>query len=433
LLNLFNPKAFEAFSVRDFRLYWTGNTLSKLGTEMQHIALAWQIYLMTNQPLSLGLVGIVRAGPVLLFSVFGGALADSMSRRKLLLITQSSLLILSTIMAITVLTGIATVELLYLLVFLSATASSADGPAHSAVIPSLVPRNLMTNAITLNNLSWSVAGIIGPAMGGLIIAGFGAGAAFAFDAFSFLAVIIVLLLVKAPLLPPEIPLDQRGIRGNLRRIKQGFSFLARTRIVLTLALLDFFAMLFGASLTLLPVFARDILKVGPEGLGILASAPAVGAVLGAAGLTLVKRPRFPGRIVLFAIGLYAICVIVFGLSTLFWLSWLMLAGTGLADTISMTMRQSIRQLMTPEEYRGRIAGVSYLFAVSGTQLGEFEAGVMAQVIGTQPAVALGGIACLSMVCLISWRSRSIRYFEETHAVDYEPPALRSEVTKKLNV
>lgn len=408
--------------VRDYRLYWTGNTLSKLGTEMQQLALAWQIYLLTGQPLSLGIIGIVRAGPVILFSIFGGALADIMSRRKLLLITQSTLLALSTIMAVTTATGIATVGLLYVLVFLSSTASSADGPAHSAVIPSLVPRHIMTNAITLNNLSWSVAGIIGPALGGLIIAGFGAGVAFALDAVSFLGVIIALLLVKAPLLPGEVPADQRGIRGNLQRIWEGFAFLGRTRMVLTLALLDFFAMLFGASLTLLPVFAKDILKVGAEGLGVLAAAPAVGAVLGAAGLTLFKRPRFPGRIVLAAIALYSVCVIVFGLSTIFWLSWLMLAGTGLADTISMTMRQSIRQLLTPEEFRGRIAGVNYLFAVSGTQLGEFEAGVLAQVIGTQPAVALGGLACLGMVSLINWRSQGIRHFVESHAVDYEPAA-----------
>ena len=422
MLKIFNPQAFEALGVRDYRLYWTGNTLSKFGTEMQQVALAWQIYLLTGQPLSLGIIGIVRAGPAILFSIFGGALADIMSRRKLLLITQSTLLALSTIMAVTTATGVATVGLLYVLVFLSATAASADGPAHSAVIPSLVPRQIMTNAITLNNLSYSVAGIFGPAMGGLIIGWFGASAAFGFDAVSFLAVIIALLLVKAPLLPGEIPAGQRGVRGNLRRIGEGFAFLGRTRMVLTLSLLDFFAMLFGASMTLLPVFAKDILKVGAEGLGVLASAPAVGAIIGASALTLFRRPRFPGRVVLAAITFFAICVAVFGLSNLFWLSWLALAGTGLADTISMTMRQSIRQLLTPEEFRGRIAGVNYLFAVSGTQLGEFESGVLAQLIGTQPAVAIGGLACLVTVGLISWRSRAIRYFVESHAVDYEPPA-----------
>jgi MFS family permease len=283
----------------------------------------------------------------------------------------------------------------------------------------------MTNAITLNNLAYSVAGILGPALGGLIIGWFGASAAFGFDAVSFLAVIIALTLVKTPLLPGEIPPEQRGIRGNLQRIGEGFQFLGRTRLILALSLLDFFATLFGAAMTLLPVFAKDILHVGAEGLGVLAAAPAIGAIIGASGLTLFRRPKFPGRVVLAAITVYALCVFGFGISTFFWLSWLALAGTGFADTISMTMRQSIRQLLTPEEFRGRISGVNYLFAVSGTQLGEFESGVLAQVIGTQPAVAIGGLACLVTVGLISWRNKGIRYFEESHAVDAEPTLVKA--------
>ncbi|MBN9388118.1 MAG: MFS transporter [Chloroflexi bacterium] len=430
MLKIFNPQAFEALGVRDYRLYWTGNTLSKLGTEMQQVALAWQIYLLTGQPLSLGIIGIVRAGPAILFSIFGGALADIMSRRKLLLITQTTLLTLSTIMAVTTATGFATVGFMYLLVFLSSTAASADGPAHAAVIPSLVPRHLMTNAITINNLAYSVAGILGPALGGLIIGWFGASAAFGFDAVSFLAVIIALLLVKAPLLPGEVPPEQRGIKGNLKRIGEGFQFLGRTRMILALSLLDFFATLFGAAMTLLPVFAKDILHVGAEGLGVLAAAPAIGAIIGASGLTLFRRPKFPGRVVLAAITIYALCVFAFGISTLFWVSWLALVGTGFADTISMTMRQSIRQLLTPEEFRGRISGVNYLFAVSGTQLGEFESGVLAQVIGTQPAVALGGLACLVTVGLISWRNKGIRYFEESHAVDAIPAPVKTVESKQ---
>lgn len=379
---------------------------------MQTVALSWQVYILTGQPLSLGIIGLVRAGPVIVFSIFGGALADSMSRRRLLLITQVILASLSAIMALLTVTGVATVWMLYLLTFLAAIAVSADGPAHAAVIPSLVPRNLLTNAITVNNLSWSVAGIAGPALGGLIIGWFGASVAFAIDAASFLAVIWVLLVVQTPLLAPELSAEERGISGNLRRIKLGFVFLRRKPIMISLMLLDFFAVLFGASLTLLPVFARDILKVGPEGLGLLAAAPAVGAVLGAVGLTALKRPHWPGRVVLGAIVIYGVCVAVFGLSTIFWLSWLMLAGTGIADTVSMTMRQSIRQLLTPDEMRGRIGGVNYLFAVSGTQLGEFESGLAAQLIGAQPAVALGGLACVLMAWAVTFITPSIRNFLE---------------------
>lgn len=412
---MFNPEAFQSLRERDFRFYWCGNTLSKLGSEMQTIALAWQIYLLTGEPLSLGLIGLVKAGPVIVFSILGGALADAMSRKRLLLITQTLLLTLSALLAVLAFSGAATVWLLYILVFLAAIASSADGPAHAAIIPSLVPRHLMTNAITLNNLSWSVAGIAGPALGGILIGLAGVGTAYAVDAASFLAVIAVLLVIRTPLPAPDLSQEERTWRGNLRRIGDGFGFLRHNSIIFNLMLLDFFAVLFGASLTLLPVFAKDILKVGPEGLGVLAAAPAVGAIIGAASLTLMRRPRWPGRVVLGAIAVYGLCAALFGLSTLFWFSWLMLAGTGIADTVSMTMRQSIRQLLTPEELRGRIGGVNFLFAVSGTQLGEFEAGLAAQLIGAHLAVAIGGLACVGLVGVVAGRLPTIRNFVEEAA------------------
>jgi MFS family permease len=412
LKRLFNSEALQSLRVRDFRLYWTGNTLSRLGNEMQIVALAWQVYLLTGEPLSLGLLGLVRAGPVMLFTIFGGVLADSMSRRRLLIITSSALMLTSALLAVLTISGVVTIWMLYVLTFLAAIAESVDGPAHAAVIPSLVPREMLLNGLGINNLSWSMAGIIGPALGGLVIGWFGAGVAFAIDAASFLAVIWVFISVRRPLFAPELSAEERSLKGNLRRIRQGFSFLYLHPILLGLSLVDFFAVLFGASLTLLPVFAKDVLKVGPEGLGLLAAAPAVGAVAGAMGVTFLRRPRFPGQVVLVAIFFYGLCVAGFGLSTVFWLSWLFLAGTGVSDTVSMTMRQTIRQLLTPEEMRGRISGVSFFFAVSGNQLGDFEAGVAAQLIGAQPAVALGGLACALMVVGVGTLYPRIRKFTE---------------------
>ncbi len=412
MIRFFNLEALQSLKVRDFRLYWFGNTLSHLGSEMQVVALAWQVYLLTNEPLSLGFVGLVRAGPVMIFTIFGGALADSMSRRRLLIITSTSLMLTSGLLAVLTISGVATVWMLYVITFFAAIASSIDGPAHAAVIPSLVPRNLLVNGITLNNLSWSVAGILGPALGGLIIGWLGAGAAFAVDAVSFLAVIWVISIVRSPLYAPELSAEERSFKGNLRRIGQGFSFLRVNPILLGLMLVDFFAVLFGASLVLLPVFARDVLKVGPEGLGLLAAAPAVGAVFGAVVLTVIRRPRHPGQLVLVAVAIYGLCVFAFGISTIFWVSWLLLAGTGIADTTSMTMRQSIRQLLTPEEMRGRIGGVSFFFAVSGNYLGDFEAGLAAQLIGAQPAVMLGGAACVAMVFGVGALYPTIRQFRE---------------------
>lgn len=410
---LFNSAAFQSLKVRDFRLYWLGNTLSQFGTQMQAVALAWQIYLLTHQPLSLGLIGLVQAGPALLFSIFGGVLADSMSRRRLLLITQTVLLILSAALALITFGGSREVFFFYLLIFLSAIAVSADGPTQSAVVPSLVPRPLMANAITLNNLAGSIAGVMGPALGGLVIGWFGVGTVFALDAVSFLAMIAALLLIRTPLYTPTIVQGEvRTIAGSVNRIVEGFRFLRHNLIILNFMLLDFFAVLFGAALTLLPIFAQDILKVGPAGLGVLAAAPAIGSLLGAVGLTVFHRPRKPGLVVLISIAVYGFAAAIFGLSHLFWLSWLMLAITGIADTISMTLRQSVRQLLTPEELRGRIAGVHILFASSGTQLGEFESGVIAQLIGAQPAVALGGFLCLAMVTGVTIFYPKIRRFRE---------------------
>lgn len=411
--SFFNPEALNSLKIRDFRLYWFGNTLSKLGNEMQIVALAWQLYLLTGEPLSLGLLGLVRAGPVMVFTIFGGVLADSMSRRRLLLMTSSSLMLISALLAGLTLSGQIEVWMLYLLTFLAAIASSIDGPTHATVVPSLVPRHLLVNAITLNNLSWSVAGILGPALGGLIIGWFGAGIAFGLDAVSFLGVIWAITQVRSSLYAPQLSAEERSVRGNLRRLREGFSFLRLYPILLGLMLLDFFAVLFGGSLTLLPVFAKDILKVGPEGLGVLAAAPAVGAVIGAVGLTLIRRPKRPGQVVLLAILIYGLCVCAFGMSSVFWLSWLFLAGTGVADTISMTMRQSIRQLLTPEEMRGRISGVSYFFAVSGNHLGDFEAGLAAQLFGAQPAVIFGGLACALLVFGVAALYPTIRDFRET--------------------
>ncbi len=404
-------EAFASFQIRNYRLYWAGNSLSKLGTEMQTVALAWQVYLLTNEPLSLGLIGLVRAVPAIIFSVVGGALADSVDRRRLLIWLQLALMLISGVLAAVTLSGAATPWMFYALTFLAAIASSIDGPTQAALVPTLVPRQLMTNAITLNNLAWSMAGIIGPALGGLAIGWFGAGAAFGFNAVSFLAVAIALLLVDAPANRPVLSEAERSINGNLSRIKDGFAFVLKHRVIGGLMLLDFFAVLSGASLTLLPVFAKDILKVGPEGLGLLAAGPAAGSIVGALLLTFTKRPSRPGQIVLGSIVVYGLCTVLFGISREFWFSWLMLAGTGIADTVSMTMRQSIRQMLAPEEMRGRISGVSFLFAVSGTQLGEFEAGVAAQLIGTQPAVALGGMACVGLVLAVAALNSSIRRFE----------------------
>ncbi len=402
--------ALAVLAVRDYRLYWTGNVVSKVGTEMQHVALAWQIYALTGQPLSLGLVGLLRAGPALVLPIVGGAAGDAMSRRTLLVGSQAAQVLLSGALAGLTFAGLTNVWILYAFVFLTACVSSLEGPVRGTITPALVPRELLTPAVALNNLLWSVASIVGPALGGLALGAFGAAWVYAFDAASFLVVMGGVIALRTPLLTPEVAAEERGPRGQLRRILLGFDFVRTQPVLLGLMALDFAAVLLGASHVLLPVFAKDVFLVGPEGLGLLAAAPAAGAVMGAALMALLPYPRRPGVWVLAAIAAYGASVAGFGLAPTFWLAWACLAGTGLADTISMTLRQTIRLLVTPDPMRARVGGINYVFAVSGTQLGEFEAGVAAQWFGVRAATAAGGLACVALVALCAWRFPAIRRF-----------------------
>lgn len=403
--------ALAVLAVRDYRLYWSGNVVSKVGTEMQHVALAWQIYALTGQPLSLGLVGLLRAGPALILPIVGGAAGDAMSRRALLLGLAALQVALSASLALLTHFALATVTILYAFVFLTACVSSLEGPVRGTVTPTLVPRELLTPAVALNNLLWSTASIVGPAVGGLALGAFGATWVYAFDAASYGCMVAGLLAIRTPLLTPDLDASERGPAGQLRRIQEGFDFVRTQPVLLGLMALDFAAVLLGASHVLLPVFARDIFAVGPEGLGLLAAAPAAGAVVGAALMALLPYPRRAGVWVLWAIAAYGACVAGFGAAPTFWLAWACLAGTGIADTISMTLRQSIRLLVTPDPMRARVGGINYVFAVSGTQLGEFEAGVAAQWFGTRAATAAGGLACVALVALCAWRFPAIKRFE----------------------
>lgn len=402
--------ALAVLAVRDYRLYWMGNVVSKVGTEMQHVALAWQIYALTGQPLSLGLVGLLRAGPALVLPIVGGALGDAIDRRTLLVGLQLVQVLLSGALAFLTWAGMAPVAVLYGFVFLTACVSSLEGPVRGTITPALVPRELLTPAVALNNLLWNTAAIVGPAIGGLALAALGAAAVFAIDAATFLVTMGGILALHARLLTPDVPEDERGPRGQLRRIRHGFDFVVGQPVLLGLMALDFAAVLLGASHVLLPAFAKDVFAMGPEGLGLLAAAPAAGAVIGAALMALVPFPTRPGRWVLVAIAGYGLCVAGFGLAPTFWLAWACLAGTGVADTISMTLRQTIRLLITPDPMRGRVGGINYVFAVSGTQLGEFEAGVAAQAFGVRAATAAGGLACLGLVAFCAWRFPAIARF-----------------------
>jgi MFS family permease len=272
-------------------LLWAGQFVSMLGTQMQTVALSWLVYDLTGSPAQLGGVALVRAIPTMVLSLFGGTLADQMDRRRLLLLTQSTAAFLLGVLALVVSLGMTSLPLLYLLAFTSAAAMSFDAPARQALVPLLVPRERLANALALNVLAWDVAAIAGPALGGLVIAHVSVAAAFWVDAASYLAVVAALLAMRRDLPVPK--LERRGWTAFM----DGLRFVRHRPLLWQLMLLDFFAVLLASSTGLLPVFARDVLRVGPDGLGLLFAAPSAGAIVGAGLFALLPTPRWPGQVV----------------------------------------------------------------------------------------------------------------------------------------
>lgn len=397
---------FVALRHYDFSLLLLGRFVNTLGRQMQTVAIAYHVYQLTNSPLQLGLLGLFRVLPVFVFSFFGGMLADTVDRRRLLLLTQPILLGCSAALALLTALGAVNIFAIYGLTFLTAAAGSLDMPARQALIPNLVPRKHLPNALSWNITAMQVATIAGPALGGVTIAALGFAWTYAIDAISFLAVIAALLLMRAR--PGAAATSQR----NWRTAIEGLGFIRRNPIIMAVMGLDFGATFWGSATVLLPIFADDILRVGATGLGLLSSAPAVGALIGAVGMTLISnRIRRPGLPLLLAVIAFGLATVGFGLSRNVPLAFLFLAGTGLTDTISMTLRHQILQLLTPDALRGRVTAANQVFVQGGPQLGQLEAGAVAAAFGAPISVASGGIACVITVLIIALAVPAIRRYE----------------------
>ncbi|MBX3071247.1 MAG: MFS transporter [Thermomicrobiales bacterium] len=379
----------------DYRLLWSAEVLSMIGSQIQKIAVTWQVYELTEDAFKLGLLGLCRFVPVILFGIAGGVMADRGDRRRTLMMAQSLLLLLSMILALLTITGSITLLAIYGITVLTATVEGVSNPTRQALIPLLVPKSEFPAASTMNILAMNVSMVVGPAIGGVILATLGVGAAYLVDAFSFTAVIASVLLMKTR--PPRIHVSMGGFAAAI----EGLRFLRTTPVLLGVMGADFVATLFGACTTLMPIFADDILDVGPRGLGLLLSAPAAGAVIVASSLSLFRLPDRAGRGIMASIVVYGACLVGFGLSRNFALSLLLLAGSGAADVLSATLRHAARNLLTPDELRGRVASVHRTLAGGGPQLGDFRAGVAASMIGAGPAVAIGGLATVLSAMAIS--------------------------------
>ena len=391
-----HERAFRVLRYRDFRLFWSAELVSVLGTQIQRVAIIWQVYQLTGSAFQLGLLGLFRFFPVLVFGLAGGVIADQRDRRQTLLITQVILLLTSGVLVVTTATDAISMPVIYGVTFFSAMVSSVAQPTRQALIPNLVPVSSLTNAMTMNILAYQVAAVSGPAIGGLIIAWSGVGAAYMIDVISFTAVIAAVLLLKPR--GERQPLKISGFEAAV----EGLRFLRTSPVLLGLMSLDFLANFFGASTVLMPVFASRLLGVGAQGLGVLLTAPAVGAVAGSLVMSVVRTPGRPGRGVLVAVAIYGACIAGFGLSQSLTAALLFLAGSGAADAISMALRHTVRNLVTPDALRGRIAAAHSTFAMGGPQLGEFEAGAVAALAGARVSVAAGGIATV-LIALVMFR------------------------------
>lgn len=374
---------------------------------MQLVAINWHVYILTKSPLALGGVGLVRVLPIVVCSLIGGVVADAMNRKRLMLATQGVMLASAALLAVMTASGLSSVWPIFLLTAIASAAVAFDNPARHAMLPTLVPQKDFQNAVSLGVLVFNSAMIVGPSIAGLLLKVRGPALIYGLNAASFVAVIIALLLMRTS---GRVEADMPLAGMNLDALREGLRFVWRTPIIVQTMMLDFIATFFASATALLPIFAAEILKVGAGGLGLLAAAPGAGSVVSGLAMARFGVMRKQGRVMLISVAIFGAATGVFALSRWFWLSLLMLAITGAADTVSTVLRQTIRQLVTPDYLRGRMTSVNMVFFIGGPQLGEFEAGVVAALIGATLSVLTGGVGCLIAVAAASiWAKSLVRY------------------------
>lgn len=392
---------YAAFRHGPFLRYWLARFLMTFATQVVSVAVGWQIYDLTRDPFDLGLVGLIQFAPALLLVLVTGAVADRFGRR--LIMGLSAMLEAACAVALVVLAmrGLTGPGPIFAVLAVFGLARAFFGPAAASLVANLVPPKDFANAVAWNSSAWQTATIVGPVAGGLLY-GLAAEAAYATAVIMMAGAAILIFSIPKPAQHTET--DQ----PTLSSLFGGFRYIWREKVVLGAISLDLFAVLLGGAVALLPVFARDILELGPWGLGLLRAAPGMGAILVAVWLT--SNPiRDHAGIVMFAfVALFGVFTIVFGLSTVPWLSIVTLAGLGAADMISVYVRETLIQLWTPDRLRGRVNAVNMVFVGASNEVGEFRAGTMAAFIGTVPAVVLGGVGAIGVAAMWAWMFPQLR-------------------------
>jgi MFS family permease len=402
---------YAALRERNFLYFLLGHILSVLGVQMQTVAVGWQLYEKTGSAWSLGLVGLVMAVPMIGLAPIAGQTADRFDRRKVLMLATCVAVISSSGLAYV--SGRSGVGWIYACLLGSGLARAFQGPARSSLMPLLVPRRLFANSVTWAVSGFELASMIGPALGGILIATFGGATLVyltcALGSLCYLGFLGAMRGRNYSASGASTATTVKG-RGDLRNILAGFEYVWSTRLLLTTMTLDLFAVVLGGAVALLPIYAKDILKVGPTGLGWLQAAPPLGAVTMALIMAHLPPMRRAGRVLLIAVAGFGMATVVFGLSKNFWLSLVMLFLTGVFDNISVVIRQTMLQLLTPDRMRGRVSAVNGMFINASNEIGRFESGAVAGLFGPVFSVVSGGIGCLIVVAAVALRSPELRSY-----------------------
>jgi MFS family permease len=396
--------AYAVFRSRNYRYLLLGTTLSNLAAQMLGVVVGWDLYLATKSPVVLGNVGLVQIIPVFLFTFAAGHVADRHNRRTTSLIAQLTVAAAGFVLAAA--GSHRGVWTIYTALFVTASARAFQWPANSALLPQTVAADTLTNAISWSGTGRELSTVIGPALGGGLLAIAGSEGVYVTQAVCSAIAVVCFALIRVP-----TPVPSTGATTGWRAILEGLRFVWHDKLILSAISLDLLAVFFGGATALLPIFATDILHVGANGLGWLRAAPAVGAGLMSLWLAHQTRIRNAGIMLLTSVALFGAATIGFGLATTMWLALLMLFLTGVFDAVSVVLRISLVQLRTPDELRGRVAAVNGLFIACSNQWGAVESGWTAHWFGTIGSVTVGGVATIAVVLVVWTLSRSLRHWQ----------------------
>lgn len=401
--------AFDVWKIKDFRLFLSARFFLTMAIQMQSVIIGWQIYDLTKDPLSLGIIGLAEAIPFLGAALFAGNFADRRSRKQIILFAVAGYVVCAVFLMFLTINQLNFSQnnfllFVYLIIGFSGIIRAFIHPAHAALMAQLVPRTLYVNSSTWNSTIWHIAAVSGPACGGLVYGFFGVQIAWLLVLLLSVISFVLFLNLKRYSSPERAA----GQLSFFRRIGEGIKFTFQNQIILGAISLDMFAVLFGGAVAMLPVFAKDVLHTGPQGLGLLRAAPALGAIVFA--LYLAYHPPLinAGKKLLLGVAGFGACIILFALSENFLLSFMLLFFSGAFDNVSVIIRHSLLQLYTPDEMRGRVASVNSIFIGSSNELGSFESGVAARLMGLIPSVIFGGSMTLLIVGITAKLAPTLR-------------------------